>query len=969
MRISLKFYLVFVLFFLNTLSAGFASTAQVLDHERTKVQTGYQLRHQYTFEDGTAKDLVGNADGILNGGSIENGIYTAQTNGDHIELPAQSIAINTFEAVTLEACVTVSQGLNQGFTMLSYFGNSYNNVGSNGYFISLARGDDHSRTAITCGNEVEPYNAETGINGPELEDGQKHHIVSILDKESISLYIDGQLIGSTPLAAHNLIDSLSNNLAFLCKGGYVNDPSWLGSLHEFNIYDTALPINSIRNKSVAFLGLDGQPVAKAGQNVFVKPGELVTLNASASYDPMGKTITYKWTAPEGIVLSSDETVNPSFVAPEFTNNTELLFSLVVNNGSENSEPDEIIVKVCLLPELSTYSVSNITKNTAITGGAIAFEGKSAVTAKGVCWSTDPQPDILDDHDNQGAGAGNFSSLISGLKAETTYYVRAYASNQEGTAYSNELIFDTYGSTPWDNLSSHLPIIKIDTYGNAIINEPKITANMKVINQSGRENNVNDTLYEYDGYIGIELRGNTSQWIYEKKSFGLETRLEDGENNNVELLGLPKENDWVLYAPSSDKTMLRNVIAYHLGNTMGNWSPRTRFCEVFINNEYRGVYVLTEKIKIDNDRVDIATLKPEENEDDQLTGGYIMRIDRHREGSWISPFKGWTGTSDVPISYYDPKYDELTEAQKQYIKDYVTDFETALAGEQFKDTTEGYRPYIDLVSFIDYMIMTELSRNLDGYRCSVYFHKDKDSKGGKLNMSPFWDYNLCFGNGNFMQAYNPVGWVVEGIGSGDGYEPVFWYEKLRQDPYYETWFKYRWNELRNTSFNEEYIYSFIDSCTTHLGAAIDRNYTKFDILNQQIWPNYYVGGNYENEINYLKGWFEQRFDWLDEQIAQIVPAFDIENGIASARYTAQVQAYPNPFTENITFSLSLPEKAGLTLIIRDLTGKTVYSQSALYSPGSHKIVVSANNMPQNNSLFIYSLMLEGKIIKTGKLIRK
>lgn len=417
-------------------------------------------------------------------------------------------------------------------------------------------------------------------------------------------------------------------------------------------------------------------------------------------------------------------------------------------------------------------------------------------------------------------------------------------------------------------SSNLPIVKINTGGQSIPDEPKITGTMKVIDQAGGRNFFDDTTYTYNGFIGVEIRGNTSQ-MFPKKSYTVETRLSTGENNNVSLLGMPVENDWVFHGPYSDKSLMRNMLAYNIGNAMSDeWHPRTRFVELEINGEYRGVYLCTEKIKIDNDRVDIARLYPEDISGDQLTGGYIISIDRDQFGSWNSPFMGRTGSVDVPFSYVDPKYHELMPEQRAYIRKYITDFEYALHGVNYRDPELGYRAYIDVISFIDYFIITELSKDLDGYRVSVYFHKDKDSKGGKLVMTPFWDYNIGFGNANFFDAGNPVGWASDGIGRGDAYEIPFWWDRLRTDPYFETLLKYRWEDLKENVISKGRIYHVIDSAANLLSEAQERNFAVWDVLNSWVWPNNYVGGSYSNEVNYMYNWIAQRIDWIDEQIDAI-----------------------------------------------------------------------------------------------------
>jgi hypothetical protein len=290
----------------------------------------------------------------------------------------------------------------------------------------------------------------------------------------------------------------------------------------------------------------------------------------------------------------------------------------------------------------------------------------------------------------------------------------------------------------------------------------------------------------------------------------------------------------------------------------------------INNEYRGVYLLAEKIKIDKNRVDIAKLQPTDTLGDELTGGYIVSIDRDQEGSWNSPFMGRTGSVDVPFSYVDPKYDELSTKQRDYIRDYITEFEYALDGDDYLDPEVGYRSYINIGSFIDYFIITELSKDLDGYRVSVFFHKDKDSKDGRLTMTPFWDYNICFGNANFFEAGNTNGWASDGIGAGDWYEIPFWWDKFQTDPYFNSLLKYRWQELRRKVLSTEALNEFIDSNAMLLENAQARNFYKFNILDSYVWPNNYVGGSYENEVAYLKNWLSNRILWIDTQMETIDP---------------------------------------------------------------------------------------------------
>lgn len=512
-------------------------------------------------------------------------------------------------------------------------------------------------------------------------------------------------------------------------------------------------------------------------------------------------------------------------------------------------------------------------------------------------------------------------------------------------------------------ASNLPIIKINTQGKTIVDEPKIMAIMQVINNASGINHFNDTSYEYDGYIGIEIRGNTAQ-MFPKKSYTVETRLSDGSNNNVSLLGLPAENDWVLHGPYSDKSLMRNALAYTIGSGMENgWHPRTRFVELEINGEYRGIYLFVEKIKIDKNRVDIATLKPEDISGDELTGGYIISIDRDQEGSWNSPFMGRTGSVDVPFSYVDPKYDELAPVQREYIKQYITEFEYALHGNNFKDPELGYRAYIDVETFVDYFIITELSRDLDGYRVSVYFHKDKDSKGGKLKMTPFWDYNICFGNANFFSAGSPIGWASDGIGAGDWYEIPFWWDRFREDPYFETVLKYRWEELREQVLHKSSINSFITSTYNQLKDAQARNFEKWNVLSTYVWPNNYVGGTYLNEVDYLRNWIFDRIDWLDEQIDKIEPSFTTSDELVFSN-DPEPLVYPNPFSNKFTVEIDSPDYAELDIVVENLLGQLVCRKTSTAVAGKQTIEFTYDELGQSGNMFIYTLLKDGQRIKSG-----
>ena len=410
---------------------------------------------------------------------------------------------------------------------------------------------------------------------------------------------------------------------------------------------------------------------------------------------------------------------------------------------------------------------------------------------------------------------------------------------------------------------------IDTYGQEIPDDPKILAGMKIIdNANGGYNHLTDPAV-FDYYAGIELRGATSQLLFPKKSYGLETW--DSLQNEVDtsLFGMPKESDWILNAGFSDKTLMRNALAYQTWMNLGHYATRYRFVELILNNRYKGVYLFSEKIKRDNDRVDIAKLTSTMNSGDSLTGGYIFKIDKVNG----SGGDGWTSQYPPPVNpigqtiyfqYEYPKADDITEQQKAYIQDYVDLFEDALAGPSFADTALGYRKYAVEETFIDYFIENEFSKNIDAYRLSTFLHKERDSRGGKLRMGPAWDYDLAWHNADYCNAYNSNGWAYMFPCYNDFWQVPFWWERLLEDTLFANNLKCRWYEIRNTFLSNEEVSSWIDSITGALdGRPQQRNFECWPILGVHVWPNPLpIPTTYESEVDVMKNWIELRFTWLD-----------------------------------------------------------------------------------------------------------
>jgi len=399
----------------------------------------------------------------------------------------------------------------------------------------------------------------------------------------------------------------------------------------------------------------------------------------------------------------------------------------------------------------------------------------------------------------------------------------------------------------DFTSSNLPIVVIETHGNTINNENDIRAKMKIVyHENGQRNYLSDTSnltdLNYNGNIEIKVRGYTSQST-SKKPYKVHTVNENNENNNVSLLGLPPENDWVLNNISYDPSYIRDYISYGLSEKMGNYAPRCRYCEVVINGDYRGLYVFTEKLKVDKNRIDIE--KTPENPQDTTATGYLIKADRE-EAHW-QDYAYNHQTIDYTVKY--PKLEYITPQQMDYIRNYYFKF-TELVNSQNNAIDVGIPSMIDIQSFIDYMLMGEFSSNVDIYQLSTFFHKDAK---GKLRAGPVWDFNLTFGND--LPTINRSLYNVWQFSNGSNEGSKFWTD-LFNNSTFRCHLSKRWYELtsEHQPLNYETVCSFIEETRLIIEEAVPRDCARWQIANQQT-----------SNIDTLKGWIQKRIEWMNSNI--------------------------------------------------------------------------------------------------------
>ncbi len=444
--------------------------------------------------------------------------------------------------------------------------------------------------------------------------------------------------------------------------------------------------------------------------------------------------------------------------------------------------------------------------------------------------------------------------------------RAFQNSRISNALTPSVSLDRQRDARAEEPSPVLPVFMVDLGGKDVASDGETPGVLKVIeDHDGTLKGLASSQVSVQSRVSLEIHGDSSAALV-KKSYRLELVDDKAGDRDLPLLGLPKGSDWVLHGCGADRTCLRNVLAYALGRELGRYAPRTRFIELFVNGGYQGLYVLTERVRRDGSRVDLPRPSEAEAEGD-ITGGYVFKTDLGEGTPTDSILRDWVSTVTPTVySYYYPRFNQITNAQKTYLHDHMSRFEAMMQGSSWDDPSSGYRRWLDVPSWVDFALVQELSLNPDAYFKSVYLQKWPRSMGDKIALGPFWDFDLAFGVAEFRDARNTQAWAHQMNRFGTvparfdsslqvPFVPEYW-ERLWTDPAFRQDLRCRWQELRNGPLRDSALNAMIGGWAEQLATAQPRD--------GAVWGNPPANA-YAGEVESLKEFVGKRLAWMDANL--------------------------------------------------------------------------------------------------------
>lgn len=456
----------------------------------------------------------------------------------------------------------------------------------------------------------------------------------------------------------------------------------------------------------------------------------------------------------------------------------------------------------------------------------------------------------------GADARRYDGTPVPLADTTQLRAQAFAdgapSGDPGTALYLERSMD---------VTLDLPILVIDGYGQGEPGREFVDAAAMLFEPTGGYASLSapPTLATR---IGYHLRG-TSSSLFEKTPYRVEFRDNTDDDADHPVLGMPAESDWVLRGPYPDKALIREALTFDLARAMGFQAPRYAFVEFYHNvadrplsaDDYLGVYMIVETIKNSKNRLDLKQLDEDDVTLPKITGGYIFKFEWLTAEEPTLECEGRPATCWHYLEVVDPS--PLQPEQRAWLTQHLQQFNDLMQSRGFADPTTGYPAWIDTASFVDSLIINELTRNFDAYARSSYFHKDRD---GKITAGPLWDLDITYGVGG-GDNLETAGWQYE---QPRWPKPNNWINRLVTDPVFLDLVRARWAQLRQGLLSDAQLDARLAALTAPLVNAADRNFQRWPILTEEkigpiVTP---TADTWPGQVQAMRDWMSGRMAWLD-----------------------------------------------------------------------------------------------------------
>lgn len=436
--------------------------------------------------------------------------------------------------------------------------------------------------------------------------------------------------------------------------------------------------------------------------------------------------------------------------------------------------------------------------------------------------------------------------------------------QQHLSYNTQ-VEDTSLSIDEDTFSSHLPVVSIETGGVVIPGRPEqgqhvkdiensfIQADMRIYDREGELNKLSSQPV-LESKINIRVRGNSSR-TFDKVGYLFKFTDDAGMERKLEVMGMEKDSTWVLHGPYLDKTLMRNYMWYNLAGQIMEWAPDVRYCEVFLDHEYQGLYVMAEQISMGEGRIEMTKYDGKSN-----ISSYIVCADREsvNDVQYLDNFTSYALRINGKLEVKYPGASRITPELTEYISRDFSRFEKALYSFDYDTARYGYQNYIDVDSFVDYFIINEVTQNTDAGLYSTYFYKDVS---GKLKMC-VWDFNNCCDN--YIEDQTPM--------AGFFMQNRPWYFMLCKDEAFMEKVITRYYQLRKGILSEEAVESYIAGVQSYLGPAIERNFEKwgYSFLPEKdlLYEDERKIGSYEAAVEQYETRLVRRMRWMDEHIEDL-----------------------------------------------------------------------------------------------------